>query len=675
MPLKTAANGTPFRHVLRVAPLVLLAGCLGCSPKAKPDAITPAFSVQPYPIDVSAGGSATFISLAAGPPVPTYQWYRSNDAGNTWTQISGATGANYTLPVVAIDDNNAWFEVVATNLLGLISSQSAELTVQATIGQTAQTALAALAVPTQLAPGPDGQLWFTCAASGQIGTLAPITHAPSFVALPDPNSLPGALAAGPDGRMWFTEPGSGKLGAMTLDGTSLMEYPAGKGPAGLALGPNGAIWFTLQTDNAIGAMTATGTVTTFALPTLAAAPQGITLGSQDGNLWFTENAAGQLARITPGGTVTEWVIPTPAGGVKPAPSAIVSTPDGALWCTDTANHQLVKFTPAALFSAVALPSGAGLEGLTVDAAGNLWVVEQGLGQVAEVTSAGVITPYPLPGGLASAVALGSDGSLYVADTTSPALTQVVLAVPTDQVAVTATSGTVQLAAGMPVQFFAQVTGSPDPAVVWSILEGTSGGTVSSTGLYTAPAAGGAYHVIAASHANPLQIATTKVTVTQVASPLITVPSYVWAGATGLTASVVAQAGSSYAWTLTGGTITAGAGTSAITFTAGASGYVDLACTVTNASLTGSSRQTAVSTIALALTGTLTATPGTVSSGSTVSLLPVFSGGSGVIDHGIGAVVSGVPVTTGALTATTTYTLSVTNAAGTKAVAQSQVVVP
>ena len=671
MPLKTAAAGTPFRIAIRVAPLVLLAGCLGCSPTSDPDAVVPLFTVQPGGATVTAGASATFTALAVGPPAPTYQWYRTNDLGYTWTAIGGATGTSYTLPVTAIDDNNAWFEVVATNLLGFISSQSALLTVSAAAGQTAQVALPSPAVPTQLAPGSDGRLWFTCAATGQIGMLAPATHAPALVALPDANSLPQAIAAGADGRMWFTESGTGKLGAMSLDGTSVSEYAAGgQGPAGLVLGPNGAVWYTLQAANAIGAMSPTGAVTTFPVTTAGAAPLGITLGATDGNLWFTESAAGQLARITPAGTVTEWALPTPSGGVKPVPAAIVSTPDGAVWCTDTANNQVVRFTPAALFSAVALPSGAAPAGLTLDASGNLWVVEQGLGQVAQVSSAGTVAAYPLPGGSAGgpgSAALGSDGSLYIAEAASAAITQMVLAAPTGGVGITATSGTTQAAAGMPVQFFAQVTGSPDPSVVWSILEGAAGGTVSSTGLYTAPAAGGTYHVVVASHADPQEIATTKVTVTQVASPLISVPTYVTAGTTGLTASVAAQADTTYVWTLSGGTVTAGAGTSQITFTAGASGYLQFSCTVTNATLTASAEETAVSTIVAAPAITsFTATPG---AGSQVVLDGVFTGGGGSINQGIGTVASGVPVTTGSLTGSTTFTLTVTNAAGTQTTAQ------
>jgi hypothetical protein len=52
------------------------------------------------------------------------------------------------------------------------------------------------------------------------------------------------------------------------------------------------------------------------------------------------------------------------------------------------------------------------------------------------------------------------------------------------------------------QFGATVTGGgTDKAVVWSVAEGTAGGTVSSAGLYTAPSSAGSYHVVATAHAS------------------------------------------------------------------------------------------------------------------------------------------------------------------------------
>lgn len=68
-------------------------------------------------------------------------------------------------------------------------------------------------------------------------------------------------------------------------------------------------------------------------------------------------------------------------------------------------------------------------------------------------------------------------------------------------------------------FSAKVEGNSD-GVVWSIQEGPAGGTINNEGTYTAPAAPGTYHVMAASQADPNQAASVTVNVT--AEPVISV---------------------------------------------------------------------------------------------------------------------------------------------------------
>ena len=62
------------------------------------------------------------------------------------------------------------------------------------------------------------------------------------------------------------------------------------------------------------------------------------------------------------------------------------------------------------------------------------------------------------------------------------------------------------------QFTGTVTGSTDRAVVWSVAEGATGGSVSTSGLYTAPSSAGTYHVVATAHASSSVTARATVTV-------------------------------------------------------------------------------------------------------------------------------------------------------------------
>jgi hypothetical protein len=86
-----------------------------------------------------------------------------------------------------------------------------------------------------------------------------------------------------------------------------------------------------------------------------------------------------------------------------------------------------------------------------------------------------------------------------------------------------------------------------------------------------------------------------------ATPTISAPTSALMGSTGLTAAVTAQDGMTYAWTISNGSITAGDGTSQVTFTAGTPGLVQLGCTSTNAA--GTAATSSFQVLAYATPGT------------------------------------------------------------------------
>lgn len=79
------------------------------------------------------------------------------------------------------------------------------------------------------------------------------------------------------------------------------------------------------------------------------------------------------------------------------------------------------------------------------------------------------------------------------------------------VSVSPTPATLTL--GQSQSFTATVTGSSNAAVNWSVQEGEAGGTITAAGVYTAPTnAGGTFHVVAVSQADPTESATAVITV-------------------------------------------------------------------------------------------------------------------------------------------------------------------
>ena len=76
------------------------------------------FSITSQPANVTAneGATASFSVAASGSSgTPTYQWERSDDGGNNYTTVAGATSATYTTPTLtfAADNNDRYRSIVS----------------------------------------------------------------------------------------------------------------------------------------------------------------------------------------------------------------------------------------------------------------------------------------------------------------------------------------------------------------------------------------------------------------------------------------------------------------------------------------------------------------------------------------------------------------------------------
>ncbi|HEU4382812.1 MAG TPA: hypothetical protein VFR85_04835 [Anaeromyxobacteraceae bacterium] len=116
--------------------------------------------------------------------------------------------------------------------------------------------------------------------------------------------------------------------------------------------------------------------------------------------------------------------------------------------------------------------------------------------------------------------------------------------PAISVAVSPTSPVID--ACQSVAFSATVTGTSNTAVTWSVLEGAAGGSITPSGLYTAPGVAGTYHVVATSSADPGSRSTVPVTVSaervvsvQVSPSTVSVPAN---GSVQITATVTTTCG-------------------------------------------------------------------------------------------------------------------------------------
>lgn len=177
--------------------------------------------------------------------------------------------------------------------------------------------------------GGAGYLWFTEAGGNSVWRMTPSGIFTEFP-LPTPGSSQGTITTGPDGNLWFGEwKGGNSIGRITPVGV-ITEFPSPTPSSrtwGIAAGPDGALWFTEEIGNKIGRITTSGAITEFPIPTPGSRPYGIVAG-MDGNLYFIESARSKIGRITTSGVITEFLIPTTGG------YSITSGSDGAIWFTE-----------------------------------------------------------------------------------------------------------------------------------------------------------------------------------------------------------------------------------------------------------------------------------------------------------------------------------------------------
>ena len=172
-----------------------------------------------------------------------------------------------------------------------------------------------------------------------------------------------------------------------------------------------------------------------------------------------------------------------------------------------------------------------------------WSVVEAAG--GSVTQSGVYT------------APATTGTYHVRATSAADSTRYATATVTvTMVGVTISPATTSATTSSTKSFTATVTGTSNTSVTWSVVE-AGGGTISTSGYYTAPATAGTYHVKATSISDPTKSATATITVTAAPKPF---PYGTWVGPNGVsfTVSTLVSSGltNQYSGSLTysGGTI-------------------------------------------------------------------------------------------------------------------------
>jgi virginiamycin B lyase len=193
---------------------------------------------------------------------------------------------------------------------------------------------------------------------------------------------PHDVAPAPDGSVWYTAQGSGELGRLDpgTGETHHIRLGDGSAPHGVIVGPDGAPWVTDGGLNAIVRVNpATERVRRFPLPNDAASAN-VNTATFDGRgvLWFT-GQDGIYGRLDPDpGTVETFTAPR-----RPGPYGIATTPGGDVYYSSLAGSHIARVNTRTGRARVLEPptEGQGARRIWADSRGLLWVSEWNAGRL------------------------------------------------------------------------------------------------------------------------------------------------------------------------------------------------------------------------------------------------------------------------------------------------------
>jgi virginiamycin B lyase len=193
---------------------------------------------------------------------------------------------------------------------------------------------------------------------------------------------PHDVAPAPDGTVWYTGQHAGVLGRLDPKTGEVERVPLGQGsrPHGVIVGPDGAAWVTDSGLNAIVRVDpATKAVKTWPLPKERAdANLNTAAFDAKGRIWFT-GQAGIYGRLDPAnGHMTVWDAPKGTG-----PYGIDATPEGEIYYVSLAGSFLGKPDLESGETSVIEPKtpNAGTRRVWSDSKGRLWVSEWNAGNL------------------------------------------------------------------------------------------------------------------------------------------------------------------------------------------------------------------------------------------------------------------------------------------------------
>jgi virginiamycin B lyase len=205
--------------------------------------------------------------------------------------------------------------------------------------------LPARSAPHDVAPAPDGTVWYTAQRSGHLGRLDPKTGKVEEIPLGQ-GSSPHGVIVGPDGAAWVTDSGQNAVVRVDPATKAVKVFPLPQGTPytnmnTAAFDGNGVLWWTGQAGYYGSVNPKTGEVRVVDAPQ-GRGPYGIT-ATPKGDIYYVSLAGSHLAQIdTRTGAATVIEPPTRNQGAR----RVWSDSKGRLWISEWLSGQVSLYDPA-----------------------------------------------------------------------------------------------------------------------------------------------------------------------------------------------------------------------------------------------------------------------------------------------------------------------------------------
>jgi virginiamycin B lyase len=281
-----------------------------------------------------------------------------------------------------------------------------------------------------VAPAPDGGVWFTAQSSGHLGWFDPKTGATELVALGS-GSSPHGVVQGPDKAAWITDSGQNaivrvgwpdrkvqvfplpagtayaNLNTCAFDGdgdlwftgqsgfvgkvavktgqVSVKQAPRGRGPYGICATPSGDVWWCSLAGSFIARVDRkTGESTVVEPPIRNQGARRVWSDSQ-GRIWVSEWNSGQLSMHDPRSrSWRQWKLP----GDKPMAYAVYVDERDIAWVSDFGGNAIFSFDPRSeKFERFAFPRDGINVRQILGRPGEIWLPESGTEHISVIRTA------------------------------------------------------------------------------------------------------------------------------------------------------------------------------------------------------------------------------------------------------------------------------------------------